>query len=29
MGIMDKLKEDGLKDGDTIDIAGYQMEYSE
>lgn len=29
MGVMDKLKEKGLKDGDVIDILGYQMEYSE
>lgn len=29
MGVMEKLKELGLKDGDVIDILGYQMEYSE
>ncbi len=29
MGVMDKLREKGLKDGDVIDILGYQMEYSE
>lgn len=29
MGVMDKLKEIGLEDGDVIDILGYQMEYSE
>lgn len=29
MGVMEKLKELGLKDGDVIDILGHQMEYSE
>ena len=29
MGVMEKLKELGLKDGDVIDILVYQMEYSE
>ncbi len=29
IGVMDKLKELGLKPGDVIDILGYQMEYSE
>ncbi len=29
MGVMKKLKEDGLKNGDIIDIIGYQMEYTE
>ena len=29
MGVMEKLKELGLKDGDVIDILCYQMEYSE
>lgn len=29
MGVMNELKENGLKDGDTIDIIGFQMEYSE
>lgn len=29
MGVMDKLKEMGLKSGDVIDVLGYQMEYSE
>ncbi|MEG0873237.1 MAG: GTPase ObgE [Clostridia bacterium] len=29
MGVMDKLKEIGLKQGDTIDIIGYQMEYKD
>ena len=29
LGIMSRLKEMGLKSGDTIDIIGYQMEYSE
>ena len=29
LGIMDRLKKLGLKDGDTIDIDGYQLEYSE
>lgn len=29
MGVMEKLKELGLKNGDVIDILGYQMEYSE
>ncbi|MDD3304087.1 MAG: GTPase ObgE [Clostridia bacterium] len=29
MGVMNKLKELGLKDGDVIDVLGYQMEYSE
>ncbi len=29
LGVMDKLKEIGLKGGDVIDILGYQMEYSE
>ena len=29
LGVMDKLKDMGLKDGDTIDIIGYQMEYFE
>ena len=29
MGVMDKLKELGLEEGDTIDIIGYQMEYYE
>lgn len=29
MGVMEKLKEMGLKEGDVIDILGYQMEYSE
>ena len=29
MGVMDKLKELGLREGDTIDIIGYQMEYSD
>ena len=29
MGVMQKLKDMGLKDGDVIDILGYQMEYSE
>ena len=29
MGVMEKLTELGLKDGDVIDILGYQMEYSE
>lgn len=29
MGVMEKLKELGLKDGDVIDILGYKMEYSE
>lgn len=29
LGIMNRLKEMGLKDGDTIDIIGYQMEYFE
>lgn len=28
MGVMDKLREMGLKSGDIIDILGYQMEYS-
>ena len=27
MGVMEKLKELGLEEGDTIDIIGYQMEY--
>lgn len=27
MGVMKKLREMGLKSGDTIDIIGYQMEY--
>lgn len=27
MGVMDKLKEMGLENGDMIDIIGYQMEY--
>lgn len=29
LGVMDKLKDIGLKTGDVIDILGYQMEYSE
>lgn len=29
MGVMDKLREKGLKSGDTIDVLGYQMEYEE
>ncbi|MEG2310906.1 MAG: GTPase ObgE [Clostridia bacterium] len=29
MGVMKQLKEQGLKDGDMIDIIGYQMEYKE
>ena len=29
MGVMEKLKELGLKNGDVIDVLGYQMEYSE
>lgn len=29
LGVMDKLREIGLKSGDVIDILGYQMEYSE
>ncbi len=29
MGVMDRLKELGLSSGDTIDILGYQMEYTE
>lgn len=29
LGVMEKLKELGLKDGDVIDVLGYQMEYSE
>ena len=29
MGVMEKLKELGLKDGDVIVILGHQMEYSE
>ena len=29
LGIMSELKNKGLKDGDTIDIIGYQMEYFE
>ena len=29
MGVMEKLKELGLKDGDVIDLLGHQMEYSE
>ena len=29
LGIMEKLKELGLKEGDIIDIIGFQMEYYE
>lgn len=29
LGVMEKLKELGLKEGDVIDIVGFQMEYSE
>ncbi len=29
LGVMEKLKDNGLKSGDVIDILGYQMEYSE
>ena len=29
LGVMDRLKKMGLKEGDTIDIIGYQMEYYE
>ncbi|MNV98217.1 GTPase CgtA [compost metagenome] len=29
MGVMSKLKEMGLENGEFIDIIGYQMEYSE
>lgn len=29
LGVMEKLKEMGLKNGDVIDVLGYQMEYSE
>ena len=29
IGVMQKLKDMGLKNGDIIDILGYQMEYSE
>ncbi|MNJ00908.1 GTPase CgtA [compost metagenome] len=29
MGVMEKLKKEGLKNRDTIDIIGYQMEYTE
>lgn len=29
LGVMKKLKQQGLKNGDTIDIIGYQMNYSE
>lgn len=29
MGVMDKAKELGLKDGEYLDIVGYQMEYND
>lgn len=29
LGVMEKARQLGLKEGDTIDIIGYQMEYSE
>lgn len=29
LGVMERLKDLGLKEGDTIDIIGYQMEYFE
>ena len=29
LGVMDKLKEMGIKQGDFIEIDGYQLEYSE
>ncbi len=29
MGVMQKLKEEGLQHGDIIDVIGFQMEYSE
>lgn len=29
MGVMEKLKEKGLKSGDVIDVLGYQLEYEE
>lgn len=29
MGVMKELRDNGLKNGDTIDIIGYQMEYEE
>lgn len=29
LGVMERLKELGLQEGDVIDILGYQMEYSE
>ncbi len=29
MGVMEKLKQLGMQEGDTLDIVGYKMEYSE
>ena len=29
LGVMDKLKEMGIEEGDFIEIEGYQLEYSE
>ena len=29
IGVMDKLKEMGIQEGDFIEIEGYQLEYSE